>query len=162
MDCEEMGCCPVGWSCRSGSLLPLTFNCSFSSPIVELNFLRWKLLWSYVGLSNWLQVSMVWGKCGYRTYCFLASNGIYGCCSNGDVCSEPVGDPATTIVTPTFNPPSTTTINISQTPTTTNCELVYIAWDSDTWTSISQLSLYRLQVLPPYRLLYLHLHPHSH
>ena len=46
----------------------------------------------------------------YSTYCALASNGIIGCCDNGEICSGPVGGPTTINgppppPTPTLPPP---------------------------------------------------------
>ena len=90
--CETISCCPLAWNCCSSSSFPSTLP-SFS-PSLILNFLRWRLLWAWVSVSNWLQVWMVWSiVCEYSTVCAVASNGVIGCCFDGEVCTGPVVGP---------------------------------------------------------------------
>ena len=82
--CESSFCCNVNWHCCVGScdLLHLL------SSIVELKFCRWQLLPTSVS-SFGFQVSIVLSRSFYRTYCVLGTNGVVGCCPNGELCSGP-------------------------------------------------------------------------
>ena len=136
--CEIVGCCPASWECCAGSSYPSTIL-SFSSSIADLNFLRFHMLSAWASLSNWLQVTMVWSIRGYRTNCELASNGLIGCCPNGELCTGPAEFPSIVgTLSPTFvsRPPltsgpgglgplttSSTTTAVSE---STNTMLVYL------------------------------------
>jgi len=54
--------------------------------------------------------------CDPTTYCALASNGIIGCCDNGEICSGPVGGP-TTINGPAPTQPLPPPVPVPTTPT---------------------------------------------
>lgn len=92
----------------------------FPSSVAELKFSQiatavllsksFKFTLSFKGLSI----------CGYSTVCVLASNNIYGCCPDGEVCSGPVGGPTTIEETPPPTGTDTDTLAPVPTPTTVN------------------------------------------
>ena len=104
--CVDMVCCPINWICCGGLSL---------SPYFEFKFhRRAKISQTAKPAANprkffWLQVSIVWSRFCYRTYCVLGTNGIVGCCPDGKLCFGPAPPPGGPNNPPPPPPPPPTT-----------------------------------------------------